>query len=67
MKTSMKISWRKLSQSHTIDRIWVGRACGVHEENFEPIRESFLPQKFPAIRYQFLEMVGKSVVTSIAT
>ena len=53
---SMKISPRKLLQIHTIDWIWVARACDVREENFHEwaqireIRESFLLRKFPAIR-----------------
>ena len=53
----MKISRRKLLRIHTIDRIWVARACDIREENFHEwaqireIRERFLPQKFPGIRY----------------
>ena len=53
----MKISQRKLSRIHTIDRIRVARACIVREENFHEwaqiceIRKSFPPRKFPAIRY----------------
>ena len=52
---SMKISRRKLSRIHTIDRIWVARAYDVREENFHEwaqireIHKSFLPRKFPAI------------------
>ena len=60
----MKISpQRKLSQIHTIDWIWVARACDVCEENFHEwaqireIRESFLPRKFPTIRYFFTPTV----------
>ena len=32
--TNKKISWRKLSRIHTIDRIWVACTCDVREENF---------------------------------
>ena len=45
--TNRKISLRKLSRIHTLDRIWVARACDVCEENFREraqireIRESF--------------------------
>ena len=55
--TNRKISRRKLSRIHTIDLIWVARACYVREENFRKqaqireIRERFLPRKFPTIRY----------------
>ena len=62
--TNKKISRRKLSQIHTIDQIWVARACDVREENFREqaqireIHESFLPRKFPAIRYIRLELAG---------
>ena len=53
----MKILWRKLSRIHTVDRILVVRARDVREENFREradireIHKSFLPRKFPAIRY----------------
>ena len=55
--TNRKISRIKLSRIHTIDRIWVARACDVREDNFREraqireIRKNFLPRKFPAIRY----------------
>ena len=59
----MKISRRKLSRVHTIDRILVVRARDVHEENFREradireIRESFLPRKFPNIRYSTVQTI----------
>ena len=50
--TNKKISRRKLSRIHIIDRIWVARACDVRERARTPkFCESFLPRKFPAIRY----------------
>ena len=63
--TSMRISRRKLSRVHTIDRIWVARACDVREENFHEwaqireICESFVPRKFPAVRYWNVNMTNE--------